>query len=226
MNTDGARPNAARRKRSSSLPERYAGAPMPQDGYSIDALRRRLSEHRYQPITDDERNIRHAVLVPFYRVDDTLHVVLTKRTENLRSQRGHVSFPGGGREPQDADLLATALRESHEEIGLDPAHVEVFGRIDDFSTRDGEVLIAGYAGLVDPARSPYPWQPSVYEVAVILEVPMAHLFDAANWTLKAPRELNGRMWQNEDLHFQGHRVFGATTRALRRVLEVGFGVQR
>lgn len=199
---------------------------MSEDGYSIETLRRRLSEHSYRPITDDERNIRHAVLVPFYLVNDTLHVVLTKRTENLRSQRGHVSFPGGGREPQDADLLATALRESHEEIGLEPDHVEVLGRIDDFSTRDGEVLIAGYAGLVDPARSPYPWQPSAFEVAVILEVPMSHLFDAANWTVKSPRELNGRMWPNEDLHFQGHRVFGATTRALRHVLEIGLGPRR
>ena len=197
---------------------------MSTDGYSIDTLRRRLSEHRFRAITDDERNIRHAVLVPFYLTNDTLHVVLTKRTENLRSQRGHVSFPGGGREPQDSDLLATALRESHEEIGLEPDHVDVFGRFDDFSTRDGEVLIAGYAGLIDPARSPYAWRPSAFEVAVILEVPISHLVDAANWTVKAPRELNGRMWPNEDLHFLGHRVFGATTRALRHVLEVGFGV--
>lgn len=189
---------------------------------AVDSLRQRMRAHRHRPITDDERNIRHAVLVPFYQVNDALHVVLTKRTDQLRTQRGHVSFPGGGREAQDADLLATALRESQEEIGLDPAHVEVLGRIDDFSTRDGEVLIAGYAGLIDPARSPYPWQPSAFEVAVILEVPLAHLFDPANWTVKAARELNGRMWPNEDLHFQGHRVFGATTRALRNVLEIAF----
>lgn len=191
--------------------------------YDIDAIRRRIRAHRHRPITDDERGIRHAVLVPFYEVDGRLHVVLTKRTDKVRTQQGHVSFPGGGREPQDADLLATALRESHEEIGLDPAHVEVFGRIDDFSTRDGEVLIAGYAGLVDPGRSPYSWVPSEFEVAVILEVPVAHLFDPASWTVKAPRELNGRMWPNEDLHFQGHRVFGATTRALRNVMGIAFG---
>jgi 8-oxo-dGTP pyrophosphatase MutT (NUDIX family) len=190
----------------------------------IDRIRERIRAHRYRPITDDERRIRHAVLVPFYLADDALHVVLTKRTENLRSQSGHVSFPGGGRELQDADLLATALRESHEEIGLEPAHVEVLGRIDDFSTRDGEVLIAGYAGLIDPARSPYPWQPSAFEVAAILEVPLSHLVDPANWNVKAPRELNGRLWPNEDLHFQGHRVFGATTRALRHVLELVFDV--
>lgn len=181
-----------------------------------------MSAHRYRPITGNERSIRHAVLCPFYLVGDELRIVLTKRTDKVRTQQGHVSFPGGGRESQDADLLATALRESEEEIGLDPAHVEVFGRIDDFSTRDGEVLIAGYAGLIDPRRSPYAWRPSAFEVAVILEVPLAHLFDPASWTEKAPRALNGRMWPDADLHFDGHRVFGATTRALRNVLDIAF----
>jgi 8-oxo-dGTP pyrophosphatase MutT (NUDIX family) len=195
---------------------------MPDVTTTIDAIRQRIRMHGHRPITDDESNIRHAVLVPFYQADSELRVVLTKRTDKVRTQQGHVSFPGGGREPQDADLLATALRESQEEIGLDPADVEIFGRIDDFSTRDGEVLIAGYAGLIDPRRSPYPWQPSEFEVAVILEVPLAHLFDPANWTVKAPRELNGRMWPNEDLRFHGHRVFGATTRALRNVLDIAF----
>lgn len=195
---------------------------MPGVNASIDAIRQRIQTHRYRPITDDERRIRHAVLVPFYQVGDELRVVLTKRTDKVRTQQGHVSFPGGGREAQDKDLLATALRESQEEIGLDPAHVEVLGRIDDFSTRDGEVLIAGYAGLIDPSRSPYPWVPSEFEVAVILEVPVGYLFEPASWTVKEPRELNGRMWPNEDLHFQGHRVFGATTRALRNVLDIAF----
>jgi len=189
---------------------------------SIETVRQRIRTHRYRPITDDESRIRHAVLVPFYQVGDELRVVLTKRTDKVRTQQGHVSFPGGGREAQDSDLLATALRESQEEIGLDPGHVEIFGRIDDFSTRDGEVLIAGYAGLIDPAQSPYPWQPSEFEVAVILEVPIRHLFQPKSWTVKEPRELNGRMWPNEDLHFQGHRVFGATTRALRNVLDIAF----
>lgn len=189
----------------------------------IDTIRDRIRTHRYRPITDDECRIRHSVLVPFYQVGDELRVVLTKRTDRVRTQQGHVSFPGGGREPQDADLLATALRESQEEIGLDPAHVEVFGRIDDFSTREGEVLIAGYAGLIDPARSPYHWVPSEFEVAVILEVPLVHLFEPKSWTVKEPRMLNGRMWPNEDLHFEGHRVFGATTRALRNVLDIAFG---
>lgn len=188
----------------------------------VDRVRDRMRVHRYRPIVPDDHAIRHAVLVPLYQLDDQLHIVLTKRTTKVRLQQGHISFPGGGREAQDTDLLATALRESQEEIGLEPDHVEVLGRIDDFSTRDGEVLIAGFVGLIDPRRSPYRWQAAEFEVAEILEVPVPHLFDQANWTVKAPRELNGRMWPNEDLHFRGHRVFGATARALRNVLEIAF----
>jgi 8-oxo-dGTP pyrophosphatase MutT (NUDIX family) len=181
-----------------------------------------MKAHRHRPIAADDSAIRHAVLVPLYQLGDQLHIVLTKRTTKVRLQQGHISFPGGGREPQDPDLLATALRESQEEIGLEPEHVEIFGRIDDFSTRDGEVLIAGFLGLIDPRRSPYRWQAAEFEVAEILEVPVSHLFDPANWTVKAPRELNDRLWPNEDLHFRGHRVFGATARALRNVLEIAF----
>jgi len=188
----------------------------------VHRVRDRMRAHRHRPIAPDDHAIRHAVLIPFYQLDDQLHVVLTKRTTKVRLQQGHISFPGGGREAQDPDLLATALRESHEEIGLEPDHVEVLGRSDDFSTRDGEVLIAGFVGLIDPRRSPYRWKAAEFEVAEILEVPVPHLFDPANWTVKAPRELNGRMWPNEDLHYRGHRVFGATARALRNVLEIAF----
>ena len=141
----------------------------------------------------------------------------------MSMQQGHIAFPGGRREPGDQDLLATALRESFEEIGLDPRQVEIFGRIDDFSTRDGEILIAGFVGLIDPAASPYPWRPAEREVAEILEVPVRHLLDPVNVTVAEPRELNGRLWPDETFLFRGHRVFGATARALRNVLSIAFG---
>lgn len=190
---------------------------------SVENLRDRFSRYSYQPITPDEANIGAAVLVPLYQLADELHVVLTKRTMLMSMQQGHVSFPGGRRESGDRDLLATALRESFEEVGLDPRHVEIFGRIDDFSTRDGKILIAGFIGLIDPAVSPYSWRPAEREVAEILEVPLAHLLDARNVEVGAPRMLNGRLWPDETFLFRGHRVFGATARALRHVLNIAFG---
>jgi 8-oxo-dGTP pyrophosphatase MutT (NUDIX family) len=187
---------------------------------SVDTIRARMRGYRYRPIAPDESAIGHAVLAPLYQVGAELHVVLTKRTTLVRMQQGHVSFPGGRREPGDRDLLATALRESFEEIGLDPVRVEVFGRIDDFSTRDGQILIAGFVGLIDPLATPYPWRPAQTEVAEILEVPVRHLLDPANLTVAAPRLLNGRLWPDETFLFRGHRVFGATARALRNLLDI------
>ena len=189
---------------------------------AIERLRNRIRAHRYRPIAD-ESAIRHAVLVPFHVLNGELHIVLTKRTTHVSMQQGHIAFPGGGREPGDADLLATALRESQEEIGLDPRDVEVFGRIDDFWTRQGTMFVAGYAGLIDPAASPYQWKPQAREVAAMLEVPLRHLLDSRNVIVAEPRPMHGRIWPNETFVFGEHRVFGATARTLRHVLEIAFG---
>jgi 8-oxo-dGTP pyrophosphatase MutT (NUDIX family) len=189
---------------------------------SVDNIRDRVRGHSYRPIAADDSAITHAVLVPLYQLASELHVILTKRTTLVTMQRGHISFPGGRREREDQDLLATARRESFEEIGLDPGQVEIFGRIDDFSTRDGQILIAGFVGLIDPLASPYPWRPAETEVAAILEVPMRHLLDPLNVTVAEPRPLNGRLWPNETFLFREHRVFGATARALRNLLDIVF----
>ncbi len=186
-------------------------------------VRERVRPYSHRPIAADDGAIGAAVLVPLYLLAGELHVILTKRTTLMSMQQGHISFPGGRREAGDRDLLETALRESFEEIGLDPHRVEIFGRIDDFSTRDGAILIAGFVGLIDPAASPYPWRPEQREVAEILEVPVRHLLDTANLIVAEPRELNGRLWPDETFLFRGHRVFGATARALRNVLSIAFG---
>ena len=190
---------------------------------SVDSVRDRIRRHTYRPIAANEADVGAAVLIPLYELDGELHVVLTKRTMQMSTQKGHIAFPGGRRESGDPDLLATALRESFEEIGLDPNHVEIFGRIDDFSTRDGAILIAGFVGLIDPAALPYAWRPAEREVAEMLEVPLRHLLDPRNVIVAKPRELNGRMWPDETFLFRGHRVFGATARALRHFLDIALG---
>jgi 8-oxo-dGTP pyrophosphatase MutT (NUDIX family) len=190
---------------------------------SIASVRERVRGYSYRPIASQDKTLSAAVLVPLYQLGNELHVILTKRTMLVTMQQGHISFPGGRREPGDQDLLATALRECFEEIGLDPHRVEIFGRIDDFSTRSGRMLVAGFVGLIDPLASPYPWRPAETEVAAVLEVPVRHLLDASNWTVAEPIQLNGRLWPNETLLFREHRVFGATARALRNLLDVAFG---
>ena len=189
---------------------------------SIDSVRDRVRGYRYRPIAAADVALNAAVLVPLYQLGGELHVILTKRTMLVAMNQGQISFPGGGRERGDQDLLATALRESFEEIGLDPRRVEIFGRIDDFWTRNGRILVAGFVGLIDPLASPYPWRPAETEVAEILEVPVRHLLDPLNLTVAEPRQLNERLWPNETFLFREHRVFGATARALRNMLDIAF----
>ena len=189
---------------------------------SIDSVRNRVRGYSYRPITADDGGLSAAVLVPLYHLGNELHVILTKRTTLVTLNQGQISFPGGGRERADQDLLATALRESFEEIGLDPRRVEIFGRIDDFWTRNGQILVAGFVGLIDPLASPYPWRPAETEVAEILEVPVRHLLDPLNLTVAEPRQLNGRLWSDETFLFREHRVIGATARVLRNMLDIAF----
>ena len=189
---------------------------------SIDSVRDRVRGYSYRPTAADDGALSAAVLVPLYQLGSELHVILTKRTMLVTMQQGHISFPGGGREPGDQDLLATALREGFEEIGLDPRRVEIFGRIDDFWTRNGQILVAGFVGLIDPLASAYPWRPAETEVAEILEVPVRHFLDPLNLTVAEPRQVNGRLSPNETFLFREHRVFGATARALRNLLNIAF----
>jgi 8-oxo-dGTP pyrophosphatase MutT (NUDIX family) len=112
-----------------------------------------------------------AVLAPLYEIDGQVQVVLTRRAQHLRSHSGEVSFPGGGQEVGE-DLRATALRETHEEIGLDPSWVEVVGELDHLETVTSRSFITPFVGVLPgrPALVPNP-----NEVDRILHVPLAGL---------------------------------------------------
>jgi 8-oxo-dGTP pyrophosphatase MutT (NUDIX family) len=113
-----------------------------------------------------------AVLVPIVLRDDPA-LLLTKRTSHLKSHAGQVSFPGGRIDPGDANAEAAALREAHEEIALDPARVEVIGRMDDYVTGTG-YIITPVIGLLPSALT---YVASPHEVEAVFEFPFSVLLD-------------------------------------------------
>ena len=113
-----------------------------------------------------------AVLVPLYVADGELHAVLTRRRGDLRRHAGEISFPGGRQDPQDPDLIATALREAHEEIGLPPEDVALLGALTPTPTIATNYAIHPYVGLVEPGRE---WTLSPREVDSVLEPSLGDL---------------------------------------------------
>jgi 8-oxo-dGTP pyrophosphatase MutT (NUDIX family) len=116
-----------------------------------------------------------AVLVPLVVREHGLTVLLTQRADHLNDHAGQVSFPGGRHEPFDADATATALREAHEEVGLDPSRVEILGALPDYLTGTG-FRVTPVVGLVHP---PFTLTVDTVEVAEAFEVPLAFLMNPA-----------------------------------------------
>ncbi|UOQ65340.1 NUDIX hydrolase [Hymenobacter volaticus] len=120
------------------------------------------------------KNLRDsAVLVPIFEdAAGELHVVMVRRS-SYGAHGGELAFPGGKHEPTDASLLATALREAEEEVGLAPANVEVLAALPTVDVPSG-FRITPFLGKI---RRPEVWQWQQREVEEVLEIPLRHLAD-------------------------------------------------
>ena len=154
-----------------------------------------------------------AVLVPLFEEDGETRVVLTRRTTTLPSHRGEVSFPGG-KALVGEDLLAAALREAEEEIGLAPEQVEVVAELDHLATVASRFVLAPFAGLLAsrPALTPNP-----SEVDRAFDVSLAELLRDGVF-----REERWEIFDEERPVFffelEGNTVWGATARILYQLL--------
>jgi 8-oxo-dGTP pyrophosphatase MutT (NUDIX family) len=146
-----------------------------------------------------------AVLIALVDRADGLTVLLTQRASQLARHAAQVSFPGGRLEPSDPDIASAALREAHEEIGLDPACVQVVGYLPDHMVISG-FRVTPVLSLVTP---PISLTPNPEEVAEVFEVPVSHFFDAANHKARLRRVGNEDMLLY-DIPWQGQNIWGAT----------------
>lgn len=112
----------------------------------LDELLRRVSNHTPHTLETDGRFPEAAVLVPITRSDEP-ELILTLRASGLSTHGGEVAFPGGRRDPEDPDLIFTALREAEEEIGLPPGLVEVIGPLSPLISLHG-IRVTPYVGVI------------------------------------------------------------------------------
>jgi 8-oxo-dGTP pyrophosphatase MutT (NUDIX family) len=182
----------------------------------IEVIRRRLAAYAPSRI-DDESLPRAAILAPLYESGGEQHMLLTVRSEFVEHHKGQISFPGGAWDASDPDLQFTAVRETWEEIGVTPDHVDVLGELDEMITVSN-FLVRPFVGRITQP-GPYPFAHSEVEVAEILEVPLRHLLDPENMVAEL-REYQGREVMMYSFHYGEHLIWGATARILKQFLDL------
>ena len=199
--------------------------PVPAERLGAGALRARLAN---QPVWAPDmardplragRELRAAaVLIGLVQRPGGATVLLTERTVHLSSHSGQVAFPGGRTDPEDDGPVATALREAHEEVGLEASFIEVLGQLPAYGTVSAYVVTPVVA-LIDLG---FTLQPHDFEVADVFEVPLDFLMNPAHHRrhrLDAPdgrREWLSMPW-TDPATGKEHFIWGATAAMLRNL---------
>jgi 8-oxo-dGTP pyrophosphatase MutT (NUDIX family) len=199
------------------------GGNLSADRLNVEWIRSRFADPRqWQPEAQVEKQLPTAfnppmpasVLVPIVAREAGPSMLLTKRTDHLQHHPSQVSFPGGRVEEEDASAIETALRETEEEVGLDRRHVDVIGRLPEYITGTG-YLVTPIVSIVTP---PFEVTPDPYEVAEVLEVPLAHLMDARNHRLLTAEFPRGIGWRSfYAIPYDRYFIWGATAGMLRNL---------
>ncbi|MDH4609512.1 CoA pyrophosphatase [Pseudomonas sp. BN102] len=170
----------------------------------LDDLLRRVQSYSPKTLETDRDFPEAAVLVPITRSDEP-ELILTLRASGLSTHGGEVAFPGGRRDPEDADLIRTALREAEEEVGLPPGLVEVIGPLSTLVSRHG-IKVTPYVGLVPDFVQ---YKANDGEIDSVFSVPLEFFRDD-------PRQMThridylGRSWYVPSYQYGEFKIWGLT----------------
>jgi 8-oxo-dGTP pyrophosphatase MutT (NUDIX family) len=157
-----------------------------------------------------------AVAVLLSDREGVTHVTLTERSATLRAHSGQVSLPGGVRDPDDPSFVATALRECHEEIGVEPGWIRVLGMMDDELTSTSFIVTPVIAELSSTPR----YAPNPAEVARIFEAPLAAFANREAARDLGQHSIGDLVYSMRAYRYRDHEVTGATARILERLSDV------
>lgn len=177
----------------------------------VERLRGALAPSRPDP--ELPPGVPAGVLVPLVVAPPAPYLVFTKRGEGVRDHKGEISFPGGVRHPEDVDLVATALRETEEELGIPADAIELIGALPPTHTMVTGYVIVPFVGILSDRPI---YRPSPFEIDEVLEFGVDGLARSEQEVTPGGMAEDHRMYAYE---MNGHLVWGATGRVLHSFLE-------
>ncbi len=186
--------------------------------YRIEDLRQRIHTAlaaRERKVIRGDDLIPAAVLLPLFGKGEECHVLLTKRTEKVKTHKGEISFPGGVYDQEDRTLEKTVLRESFEEIALREKDVEILGCLDDVETLT-RYMIRPFVGIFP---YPYPFVINGEEIEEIIEIPLGPVLQKDRFEKKkVPLERGERIIYT--YRYREQVIWGATAKILTDLVDL------
>jgi 8-oxo-dGTP pyrophosphatase MutT (NUDIX family) len=155
--------------------------------------------------------------MPIFERAGDLHLIFIRRSDHVESHRGQVAFPGGRVDPTDTSLLHTALREAHEEVGIQPSTVEVLGSFEGAIARTSEIHVTPFVGVIPQADD---LRADPKEVAAVFDVPMNALADSRYRGTYRFNRGDGVVTEHPAIFYANQIIWGLTLRFTEEMLRL------
>lgn len=162
--------------------------------------------YRYDYASKQSKPIESSVLLLFYEEDKTVYLTFIKRSAEMRNHSGQISFPGGKCDKTDDSAMATALRETQEELGIDTRQIQVLGSLTALYIPVSNFMVHPFVGYTS---IPPKFTPNPSEVAEVIAFPVQEFFNEKT-VMEESWEKNDKLFVRPFFSFQGHKIWGAT----------------
>ena len=180
-------------------------------------LRKFLNSRKPKRIEDPQGDYTHSsVLLPFFIKDNQYWLLLIRRADTLQYHSGEVSFPGGMVEEEDLDLVATAKRETFEEVGVLEEDIEILGSLDDVSTLTSNFIIHPFIGVIP---FPYSFTINSQEVSHLIKIPLQFFLNSPNLQYVSIN-YKGETFKTPAFDYEGAIIWGATERIIESLISL------
>lgn len=183
----------------------------------LEQLETRLNQHSPWQLSSDLKPRAEAGVICLLTDEAEPQVILTQRGGGLSTHAGEVAFPGGKRDPEDDSLFATALREAHEEVGVEPDQVKLLGELSQIYSLH-KLAVTPFVGVVSPDVE---LRPNPGEIAAIFKTPLKFLLEIDNARMDKFAMVDGRTRFVPSWQYQQYEIWGLTAWVLAELLNVG-----